>query len=58
MTPLSTNKKAKPDRLLPEVGSFETDIAEKVLGAKLCSNNIIVTIDWEVREDGKKPKPS
>ena len=44
--------------MLPEVGSFGTDTAERVLGAKLCANSIIVTIEWHTRQDGKKPKPS
>jgi len=44
---------------LPDVGSFETDTAEKVLGAKLCGpKQIIVTIGWQKRSDGVIPKPS
>ncbi|CDW89607.1 UNKNOWN [Stylonychia lemnae] len=36
-------------------GSFETDIPEKVIGGKMSSNNIQVTIEWKVRSDGYKP---
>ena len=49
---LTSNRKkmtAKQLNMLPEVGSFGTDTAERVLGAKLCANSIIVTIEWHTR---------
>jgi len=43
---------------LPEMGSFAHDKPLKVISAKLNDNQITVTIDWQVRANGKKPKPS
>ena len=46
------------DDTLPEMGSFTHDKPLKVLSAKLNAGQITVTIEWEVRSNGKKPKPS
>ena len=35
-------------------GSFETDLPEKVLSAKMSRMCIEVTIEWKIRLDGTK----
>lgn len=39
-------------------GSFQTDIPERVLGAKLSQGMIHVTIEWKTRSNGFKPSDS
>lgn len=40
---------------IEENGCFETDIPEKVVGAKMSSGMIQVTIEWKARSNGYKP---
>lgn len=43
---------------LPDTGSFRTDAPRKVTAAKLCNDQIIVTIEWQKRSNGVQPKSS
>lgn len=36
-------------------GSFETDVPERVVGAKMSQGMIHVTIEWKTRKTGYKP---
>ena len=40
---------------LPLQGQFETDVPEKVVGAKMSNGLIQVTIEWAIRTNGVKP---
>ena len=43
---------------LPDLASFTIDKPLRVTAAKLCSDQIIVTIEWEKRTNGFQPKAS
>ena len=41
---------------VPTYGIFERDIPERVVGAKVSSGHIYVTIEWQARSDSSKPE--
>ena len=41
---------------VPTYGIFERDIPERVVGAKVSSGHIYVTIEWQARSDCSKPE--
>lgn len=42
----------------PIQGNFETDVPERVIGAKMSQGMIHVTIEWKPRKNGVKPQES
>ncbi len=40
---------------MPSYGTFENDVPERVIGAKVSNGQIYVMIEWKVRGNGTKP---
>lgn len=59
--PKSPKVKVEPEERIDEEGTIEKDVPLRVVSAKQHKNNpldLICTVEWEKREDGKKPANS
>eukprot|EP00347_Sterkiella_histriomuscorum_P011847 403370879 len=49
------NEELQPYLSYPQQGSFATDIPLRIKGAKLLGSQMILTVEWQERENGEKP---